>query len=209
MRPATASPLHCGWLCGIVSPQTLGMVLVDAGADSVRASAHGSDTLDIGVQVKVAVVRKADALIEAGSEGGERLRLHRAPLEAFSTVYSFCAALAGYEGPKWHLFTTKEAEDQVLSLRDGNGMTVMHWAADDDSRAKLVGVIAARESGLVHAKDRNGSTALHRAVMHGREAVARVLLAAGADKHAPNRRGQTPLHLAQEKGHAALVALLS
>ena len=155
------------------------------------------------------VARKADALIKAGGEGGRRMRLHGMPLDAFSTVYSFCAALAGYEGPKWHLFTTKEAEDQVLSLRDGNGMTVMHWAADDDSRAKLVGVIAARESGLVHAKDRNGSTALHRAVMHGREAVARVLLAAGADKHAKDNRGETPLQMAQGQGHAALVAVLS
>jgi len=152
------------------------------------------------------VARKADALIEAG---GGRMRLHHVPLEAFGTVYSCYAALAGYEGEKWDLLTTKAAEDEVLSLRDAFGGTVLHWAAKGDARAKLAGVIAARDPGLVNAQDRHGRTPLHMAVMRGCEAVARELLAAGADKHAKDTNGETPLHLAQERGHAALVALLS
>ena len=165
-----------------------------------------------GLQVKVAVARKADALIEAGGEGGERLRLHRMPLDRFSTVYSFYAVLAGYEGflcKKWKLLSTKAAEDEVLSLRDEMGWTVLHWAAADDSRAKLAGVIAARVAGLVNSTDKGGNTPLHLAAMAGSEAVTPALLAAGADTNAKNVHGQTPLRLAQKRGHAAVVAVLS
>ena len=156
----------------------------------------------------MAVARKADALIEAGGEGGERLRLHHVPLEAFSTVYSFYAALGGYEGRKWELLTSKEAEDQVLSMRDDYGETVLHWAAYDDSQAKLAGVIAAREAGLVNAQDVRGGTPLHLAARQGCEAVARMLLAAGADKDAKDCRGETPLHMAVMNGSEAVARAL-
>ena len=91
------------------------------------------------------VARKADALIEAG--GGRRLR--DIPLDGFSTEYSFWAALAGYEVPKWARLTTQTDEDEVLSLRDETGGTVMHWALSDVSRAKLAEVIATRGAGRV------------------------------------------------------------
>ena len=159
----------------------------------------------------MAVARKADALIEAGGEEGERLRLHRVPLEAFSTVYSFLAALGGYEGKKWDQLTTTEAEDQVLSLRSLRGWTFLHWAANDDSRAKLAGVIAARKPGLANAKENmSGDTPLHYAAMRGREAMARVLLAVGADKKAQNNDGLTPLHMAMNhRGEAVVRELLA
>jgi len=48
-----------------------------------------------GVQVKVLVARKADALIEAGGAG----RLRDVPLDGFSTEYSFWAALAVHPTP--------------------------------------------------------------------------------------------------------------
>ena len=157
----------------------------------------------------MAVARKADALIEAGWEGGERLRLHRVPLESFSTVYSFYAALAGYEGEQWEMLATDDAEEQMLSMRGAAWMTVLHWAAEKDSRAKLAGVIAARDPDLVHATDFDGRTPLHYAAMHSSEAAARALLAAGADKQAKDDDGDTPLHWAQREGHTTLVALLS
>jgi len=158
------------------------------------------------VQVKVAVARKADALIEVGAEGGERLRLHRVPLEAFCTMYSFCVVLAGYEGEKWTVLTTKAAEDEVLSLRNANGFTVLHWAAQDKLRAKLAGVIAARDAGLVNAKDDGGETPLHVAARYGCEAMARVLLAAGADTEAQDKSRRTPLHVAARSGAAGTEA---
>ena len=156
----------------------------------------------------MAVARKAAALIEAGWEGGERLRLHRVPLEAFSTVYSFYTVLAGYEGDKWELLSTKEAEDQVLSLQDGDG-TIMHWAACDNSTAKLATVIAARDPGLLHSRDDIGCTPLHMAVLMYCEVVARALLEAGADQHAKNTNGETPLQRAQKNGYKDLVAMMS
>jgi len=164
--------------------------------------------LSAGVQVKVAVARKADALIEAGWEGGERLRLHHVPLEYFGTMYSFCAVLAGYEGDKWELLTTTEAEEQVLSLRGESKGTVMHWVAHQQSRAKLAGVIAARDPGLVHAKDGVGRTPLHHAAMFGSEAVARVLLAVGAEKDEKDLCGATPLNMAAEHGCKAVARVL-
>ena len=158
----------------------------------------------------MAVARKADALIEAGWEGGERLRLHCVPLESFRTVYSFYAALAGYgKGEQWEMLATEDAEEQMLSLRGAAWKTVLHWAAEDDSRAKLAGVIAARDPCLVHATDFDERTPLHDAAKNGSEAVARVLLAAGADKQAKDDNGDTPLHWAQKEGHTTLVALLS
>ena len=157
----------------------------------------------------MAVARKADALIEAGGEGGERRRLHRVPLEGFITVYSFYAALAGYNGKKWHSLTTKAAEDEVLSLREMTGETVMHWAVQSESTAKLLEVIAARDAGLVHVKDKYGCTPLHLAAKCGREAVIQALLAAGADTNAKDAGGHTPLVYSRNGCSAAVVALLS
>ena len=157
----------------------------------------------------MAVARKADALIEAGGEGGERLRLHRVPLEAFSTMYSFYAALAGYEGEKWGRLASKADEDEVLSLRASGGCTVMHWAAYDDSRAKLAGVIAARDPGLVNAMNNFGHTPLHSAAMYGNEAVMQVLLAAGADTKAQDKEGCTALNcMIALRGNEAIVRAL-
>ena len=87
----------------------------------------------------------------------------------------------------------------------------MHWAAhpDQQSRAKLAGVIAARDPGLVHAKDGGGRTPLHHAAMCVSEAVARVLLAAGADKDEKEfMTGDTPLHIAAQRGSEGLARAL-
>ena len=135
------------------------------------------------------------------------MRLHHVPLEGFSTVYSFCAALAGYEGKKWERLASKVDEDEVLSLREF-GRTVMHWAAEDESRAKLVGVIAARDAGLVNAQDNAGCTPLHVAAQFGREAAMQALLAAGADTNAQDTCGGTPLHLAVQYGGEAVARAL-
>jgi hypothetical protein len=156
------------------------------------------------------VARKADALIEAGGGAGEeRMRLRGVPLEAFSTVYKICTALAGYEGEMWDQLTTQAAEDEVLSLRDVRGRTVMHWAAQDDSRMKLVKVMAAWDAGLVNAKDIIGGTPLHRAARHGQAAVAVALLAVGADKDAKDRNGLTALHWAARESEAVARVLLA
>ncbi|KAJ1483307.1 ankyrin repeat-containing domain protein [Baffinella frigidus] len=168
-----------------------------------------SKMLQEAVQVKVLVARKADALIEAGGEGGRRMMLRGLPLDAFSTVYSFWAALAGYEGSKWERLKTKADEDAVLSLRDENGGTVLHWAVADDSRATLAEVIATRDAGrVVDVKNRDGNTPLHVVAQEGHEALAVALVAAGADKDAKTDDGDTPLHWAAANGHLAVARAL-
>lgn len=52
------------------------------------------------------------------------------------------------------------------------------------------------------------STPLHSAAEFGREDVARILLARGADVHTRDEYGQTPLHRAAAYGHLELVRLL-
>jgi hypothetical protein len=51
-------------------------------------------------------------------------------------------------------------------------------------------------------------TPLHIAARFGREDLAAVLLAAGANPNAQDKRGDRPLHAAAEYGHAATVSLL-
>ena len=155
------------------------------------------------------VARKADELIEAGVVE-ERTRVRGMPLEAFSTVYSFWAALAGYEGPRWARLLTKADDDLVLSLRDEKDAgTVLHWALSDDSRARLAEVIAARDAvSIMDVMDKDGCTPLHLAAAGGHAAAALSLLQAGADKDAKNYIGETALHLAALMGHETLALAL-
>ena len=53
-----------------------------------------------------------------------------------------------------------------------------------------------------------GVTPLHKAAWNGHEAVARVLLKAGADPNVEDSKGKTSLMLAEENGHEAVARLL-
>ena len=60
----------------------------------------------------------------------------------------------------------------------------------------------------VNAAEADGTTALHWAVQGERDAVAGMLIAAGADVTTPNRYGATPLSLAALTGNAGIVTRL-
>lgn len=72
--------------------------------------------------------------------------------------------------------------------------TPLHNARKAEEAEKLI-----REGTDVNARDKEGSTPLHRAVLYSREAVVRVLLSRGANAKATNRYGATPLHEAARK----------
>ncbi|MBO7641621.1 MAG: ankyrin repeat domain-containing protein [Alphaproteobacteria bacterium] len=60
----------------------------------------------------------------------------------------------------------------------------------------------------INKKDKDGNTALARAVYLGRVKTAEYLLRAGADVNSQNVHGETPLHFAAYKGNAEMVNLL-
>jgi len=86
----------------------------------------------------------------------------------------------------------------------------------DDNDDDLMSVSASAVSssslsalwGIVDAADLDGNTALRLALREGHEAVARLLLAHGADRDAPSRHGNTALHAAAFRSLPESVQLL-
>jgi ankyrin repeat protein len=60
----------------------------------------------------------------------------------------------------------------------------------------------------VDARDKYGSTPLHRAAIHDHTDIARLLLDRGAEVDARDRDGQTPLHWAARNDHTDIARLL-
>jgi ankyrin repeat protein len=72
-------------------------------------------------------------------------------------------------------------------------------------------VLLDADADLIHARDADGSTALHCATWKGRQAVVTFLLSAGADVniHSHNEHwGTTPLHAAAHANQAAIAQML-
>jgi ankyrin repeat protein len=68
--------------------------------------------------------------------------------------------------------------------------------------------VAIRMPGAVHAREADGTTALHWAARSDDLAAVEMLLRAGADANVANRYGVTPLSLAAANGHAAIIEAL-
>ena len=90
----------------------------------------------------------------------------------------------------------------------GDGMTAIHWAAENGNLEIAKALIAAKANQNV--KTKIGSyTPLHLAIRSGSAELVKVFVAGGADvKLATTNTGVTPLHLAASAGNPEVVALL-
>ena len=94
----------------------------------------------------------------------------------------------------------------LVSSKDGNGETPLHWAACEGYKDVVEFLLANRAE--VNAKDNIGQTPLHAAAEKGQKVVADSLLANQAEVNVRDNDGQTPLHLAAFNGHKDVVELL-
>jgi len=93
-----------------------------------------------------------------------------------------------------------------VDVRDGNGMTALHWAARN-GRTDIINMLL-EHGASINTRDYNRQTPLHLAVAHKQQAAAELLIAKGALVNMRTSFGRTPLHMAAETGNAPLVALL-
>jgi ankyrin repeat protein len=98
------------------------------------------------------------------------------------------------------------AKGADVHAADHGGLTALHCAADDSSKAGLVRLLLAKGAS-VHAASDEGVQPLHTAAGTGSVAIAELLLAAGAHAAAPARFGGCLL-IAASEGHAQMVQLL-
>jgi len=94
----------------------------------------------------------------------------------------------------------------LISRKDNEGMTPLHWAAQNDRQPVAELLLASQTD--IDAKDNNGNTPLELAVVYGHKSLAELLLANRADARAKNNVGGTPLHAAAGNGIKEIVELL-
>jgi hypothetical protein len=111
-------------------------------------------------------------------------------------------AAAGYRVELVRLLMAAGADPN--SAANHRRSTPLHYAADGyitgsawDPKRQVKTLRLLLDAGAdLHAQDKNGATALHRAVRTRCAAAVKCLLAAGADPMGKNKSGSTPFHLA-------------
>jgi hypothetical protein len=97
-------------------------------------------------------------------------------------------------------------DERVAHKRGIKGATLLHLAANDDSRQCAALLLAAGAD--VDARDADGRTPLHLAVFRAHREMAALLLENGADIWVEDLRGRTPFHLARISADTTLLALM-
>jgi ankyrin repeat protein len=95
---------------------------------------------------------------------------------------------------------------ELISSRDDDGWTPLHWAAVNGNGDVATFLLANKPE--INAGNNIGGAALHIAAEFGAKAVVGLLLANGAEVNAGDRIGSTPLHEAAEFGNKKEVASL-
>ena len=102
-----------------------------------------------------------------------------------------------------------EDENTDINAKDGDGMTVLHYAIIK-GYPKLLDKLLAHQAIEVNSQDANGSTALHHAVLERNQHAVNALLAhAGIDANIKDGNGLPPLHHAVKAYPDSLDRLLS
>jgi uncharacterized protein len=104
----------------------------------------------------------------------------------------FCGCSAGVFTPSHH--DTEEYNAAFAAASQGN-LTMLQAKVDNDPA-------------LLKATEWDGMTLLNDAVDKSQMAIAKFLLAQGADVSAATTDGRTPLHVAAQHGDAAMLSLL-
>ena len=100
------------------------------------------------------------------------------------------------------------AVTQVLAGACGATVSTELFDAVRAGDAEKTKALLQADPKLAGARTEDGSTALHLAALEGQEAVARVLLASGAQVNARGLREETPLHMAMYDGRREVAELL-
>lgn len=128
---------------------------------------------------------------------------------ALAEATSLAAQLidAVYHNPNQESVTRLlKLNQQLIHFRDGEGRTVLHyaaWAGNPEIVAQLIQAGADKD-----AQDDEGLTPLHLAANFGRIDVVDMLLELGAKIDAEDTIGQTPLHFAAMEGQSEVAKLL-
>jgi hypothetical protein len=97
---------------------------------------------------------------------------------------------------------------QVLAVACGAASNTDLFDAVRSGDAEKTKALLQADPKLAEARTEDGSTALHLAALEGEAAVARVLLAGGAQVNARGLREETPLHMAMYDGHREVAEVL-
>jgi len=153
-------------------------------------------------RAKVRQLLKADPAVATGRIG--EARLHR--LKIFHWIYvgdtPLHLAAAGYRVEIVELLLAAGADPNAATNHRASGP--LHYAADGyvngpvwDATRQVKTIRCLLHAGAnIHAADKNGATALHRAVRTRCAAAVKCLLEAGSDPTQKNKPGSTPFHLA-------------
>ncbi len=104
------------------------------------------------------------------------------------------------------------AQDVPVDAGNHNGHTALALCAEHHrgkANVPIAQLLLAHGASANVAGGHHGGTVLHRAVMHGDAALARLLLDNGADPNCQDWSGKTPLHHAVAKNRQLVVLLLS